>query len=85
MVLRAAIKPIATLVRPLDSVNIRTGRKAKAQVERADVCVVPSAGVIAEHACAIEIASAMREKFGGDSLAEMKRNYEGYIRQIRRM
>ncbi|MGB2705823.1 MAG: chorismate synthase [Candidatus Omnitrophota bacterium] len=83
--LRAATKPIATLVKALDSVNIKTKKKTKAQVERADVCVVPSSGVIAESVTAIEIARAFRKKFGGDSLSEMKRNYEGYLRQLKRL
>ncbi|UCD55882.1 MAG: chorismate synthase [Candidatus Omnitrophota bacterium] len=82
IVLRAAMKPIATLLRPLNSINIKTKGKTKAQVERADVCVVPSCGVIAESVSAIEIARAMGEKFGGDSLAEMKRNYSSYIKQL---
>lgn len=85
IVLHAAMKPIATLAKPLDSVNIKTKRKAKAQVERADVCVVPSSGVIAENVCAIEIGRAMAEKFGGDSLSEMKRNYESYMKELRRI
>jgi len=85
IILRAATKPIATLAAPLGSVNMRTKRKARAQVERSDVCVVPSAGVIAESVMAIEIARAFRKKFGGDSLAEMKRNYEGYVRQLKRI
>lgn len=82
IVLRAAMKPIATLLSPLYSVNIKTGKRAKAQVERADVCVVPSAGVIAESVTAIEIAGALTEKFGSDSLSEIKRNYEGYIKNL---
>lgn len=85
IVLRAAMKPIATLLKPLDSINIKTKRKAKAAVERADVCVVPSSGVIAESVSAIEIARAMGEKFGGDSLSEMKRNFEGYLKQLRKL
>jgi len=83
--LRAAMKPIATLAKALDSIDMKTKKKAKAQVERSDVCVVPSAGVIAENAVAIEVARAFAEKFGGDSLAEMKRNYEGYKKQIKRL
>jgi len=83
IVFRAAIKPIATLVRALDSVDIKSKKKVKAQVERSDVCVVPSAAVIAESVAAIEVGRVFREKFGGDSLTEMKRNYEGYIRQIK--
>lgn len=82
IMIRAVMKPIATLKNPLDSVDIRTGKKKKAQVERADVCVVPSCGVISEGVSAIEVAHAMNEKFGGDSLSEMKRNYEGYIKQV---
>ncbi len=85
IILRAAMKPIATLVKALDSVNMKTKKKAKAQVERSDVCVVPSAGVIAESVTAIEVARAFREKFGGDSLAEMKRNYQGYMKQLKRI
>lgn len=84
IVLRAAMKPIATLARPLGSVNIKSKQKTKAQVERADVCVAPSAGVIAEAVTAIEIARSFRDKFGGDSLPEMKRNYEGYIESLRK-
>ncbi|OGW75272.1 MAG: chorismate synthase [Omnitrophica bacterium RBG_13_46_9] len=83
IIFRAAMKPIATLKKPLDSVDINTKKCKKAQVERADVCVVPSCGVIAESVCAIEIACAMVEKFGGDSISEMKRNYEGYMKQLR--
>ncbi|MBN1353250.1 MAG: chorismate synthase [Candidatus Omnitrophica bacterium] len=85
IILRAVMKPIATLKNPLVSVDIVSKKKTKAQVERADVCVVPSSGVIAENVCAIEIACAMTEKFGGDSISEMKRNYEAYIRAIRRI
>ena len=85
IVLRAAMKPIATLLKPLRWVNMKTKKKTKADVERADVCVVPSCGVIAESVVAIEIARAMGEKFGGDSLPEMKRNYEAYIKQVRKI
>jgi chorismate synthase len=85
IVIRAVMKPIATLGKPLCSVDIRSKKKKMAQVERADVCVVPSCGVIAENVCAIEIANAMREKFGGDSLSEMKRNYEGYVKAMKRI
>ena len=78
IVIRAAMKPIATLLDPLSSVNIKSKRITKAQVERSDICVAPSCGVIAESVSAIEIANAMTEKFGGDSVAEMKTNYENY-------
>ncbi|MBL7158422.1 MAG: chorismate synthase [Candidatus Omnitrophica bacterium] len=85
IILRAAMKPIATLKKALLSVDVRTKKNVKAQVERADVCVVPSAGVIGESVCAIAIAGAMTEKFGGDSLSEMKRNYEGYLKAVSRL
>ena len=85
IVLRAAMKPIATLKKPLQSVNMKNKRKAKADVERADVSVVPSAGVIAESVSAIEIARALSEKFGGDSLGEMKRNFDAYVKAMRRI
>ncbi len=80
----AAMKPISTLRKPLASVNIKTKRCVHGSVERSDVCAVPAAGVIGEAVVAIEIANAMVEKFGGDSLHEMKRNYEGYMEQITR-
>lgn len=82
--IRAVMKPISTLRKPLSSVNIKTKHAVKATVERSDVCAVPAAGVIGEAAAAIEIANALLEKFGGDSLREMKRNYKGYIDEIRR-
>ncbi len=81
--LRAAMKPIPTLMKPLRSVDISTKKPFKAGVERSDVCAVPAAGVVAEAAVAFEIASAMIEKFGGDSIDEMKRNYEQYQKHIR--
>ena len=81
--IRAAMKPISTLRKPLSTVDIRTKKCVKAAVERSDVCAVPAASVIGEAVSAIEIANAMIEKFGGDSLTEMKRNYEGYLAQIR--
>ncbi len=84
IVLQAAMKPIATLMTPLESVNIKTKKPVRASVERSDVCAVPAAGVIGESVIAIEIANAMIEKFGGDSLREMKRNYNGYMEQVRK-
>jgi chorismate synthase len=83
IVLRAAMKPISTLRQPLASVNIRSKKPVRATVERSDACAVPAAGVVGEAATAFEIANAMIEKFGGDSVAEMKRNFEGYIRQVK--
>lgn len=84
VVLRAVMKPIATLMAPLESVNIKTKKPVRASVERSDVCAVPAAGVIGESAVALEIADSMIEKFGGDSVREMKRNYNGYMGQIRK-
>lgn len=85
IVLQAAMKPISTLRKPLASVNIRTKKIVKATVERSDVCAVPAAGVVAEACVAVEVAGAMIEKFGGDSVAEMKRNYDGYLKQVRKL
>ena len=80
---RGFLKPISTLRRPLESVDLETREPSKAAYERSDVCVVPAAGVIGEAMVAIVLAGAMLEKFGGDSLGETKRNYEGYIEQVR--
>jgi chorismate synthase len=84
IVLQAVMKPISTLKKPLASVNIRTKKAASATVERSDVCAVPAAGVIGEAVAAIEAASAMCDKFGGDSVGEMKRNFKGYLEQVRK-
>jgi chorismate synthase len=78
IVVRLAMKPIATLMQPLRTVDLRTGEPANAQSERSDVTAVPAAGVIGEAVVALVLADAMLEKFGGDSLAEMRRNYDGY-------
>jgi chorismate synthase len=82
IVLRAAMKPIPTLMKPLRSVDMATKKPFKASIERSDVCAVPAAGVVAEAVVAFEIASAMIEKFGGDSIEEMKRNYCSYMRNV---
>ncbi|MBL7071935.1 MAG: chorismate synthase [Candidatus Omnitrophica bacterium] len=82
IILRGAMKPIATLRRPLESVDIITKETTKAAVERADVCAVPSCAVIAENVCAIEIANAFLEKFGSDSISEIKKNYQNYIKTL---
>jgi len=81
---RGFLKPISTLRRPLESVDLETRESAKAAYERADICVVPAAGVIGEAMVAIVLAGAMLEKFGGDSLVEAKRNFDGYTEQVRR-
>lgn len=83
VVVRIAMKPIATLGKPLSSVDIKTKKKVEAQVERHDICAVHAASVVAESALAFEIANAMTEKFGGDSMKEMLRNFEGYIKQVK--
>jgi chorismate synthase len=83
IVLRAAMKPIPTLRRPLASVDINSKKKFTAAYERSDVCAVPAASVIGEAVCAIVIADAFLDKFGGDSIEETRRNYEGYLRQMR--
>ena len=79
---RAVVKPIATLANPLDSIDLRTGKKAEAHYERSDICVVPAAGVIAEAMLAIVLADACLEKFGGDSLKEALTNYRGYLSSL---
>jgi len=83
LVARSAMKPISTLMRPvLGTVDLRSGAPAEAVRERSDVCAVPAAGVVAEAMVALVVAGALREKFGGDSLAEMRRNFESYVDRI---
>ncbi len=84
IVVRGYLKPISTLRRPLESVDLATREPAAAAYERSDVCVVPAAGVVAEAMVAFVLADAFLEKFGGDSLEETRRNYEGYREQLRR-
>jgi len=79
LVIRVAMKPISTLMSPLPTVDLASGQPASAQSERSDVTAVPAMGVIAEALVAIVLADAMLEKFGGDSLAEMRRNFAGYV------
>ena len=76
---RAAMKPISTVPRSLDTVDVATGEPAKAVHQRSDVCAVPAAGVVAEAMVALVLAEACLEKFGGDSLAETARNHRGYL------
>jgi chorismate synthase len=83
IVVRGYLKPISTLRRPLASVSFETREPVKAAYERSDVCVVPAAGVAAEAMVALAIARLVIEKFGGDSLREMQRNFNGYCEQIR--
>lgn len=81
--IRGHLKPLSTLRRPLRSVDIDTKQQDSAAFERSDITAVPAAGVIGEAMVALVLADAMREKFGGDSLGEMKRNFEGYREQLR--
>lgn len=83
ILVRGLLKPISTLRRPLESVDLQTREPALAAYERSDVCVVPAAGVIGEAMVALVLAGAMLEKFGGDSLVETRRNYDGYMQQVR--
>ena len=82
--MRGYLKPISTLRKRLRSVDVETKEISDAAFERSDVTAVPAAGVIGEAMVAIVMAGAMREKFGGDSVGEMRRNYEGYLEQIKR-
>jgi chorismate synthase len=79
VVVKVAMKPISTLMSPLPTVDLATGQPAKAVSERSDVTAVPAMGVIAEAMMALVLAEAMVEKFGGDSIQEMRRNYQGYV------
>jgi chorismate synthase len=83
LLVRGMLKPISTLRRPLESVDLVTHEPALAAYERSDVCVAPAAGVIGEAMVAIVLAQAFLEKFGGDSLGETRRNFEGYLQQVR--
>lgn len=80
---RATVKPIPTLRKPLKSIDIRSKESFEAAFERSDITVVPAAGVIGEAMTALVLADAFTEKFGGDSLVEVRRNYEGYLQQLR--
>jgi chorismate synthase len=79
---RAAMKPISTVPKALDTVDVKTGEPAKAINQRSDVCAVPAAGVVAEAMVALVIADAALEKFGGDSVEETRRNLEGYLKSL---
>ena len=83
IVVRGHLKPISTLRRPLGSVDFASREPVKAAYERSDVCAVPAAGVVGEAMVALVLAAAALEKFGGDSLVELRRNYEGYCEQLR--
>ncbi|MBA3855017.1 MAG: chorismate synthase, partial [Gemmatimonas sp.] len=82
LVLRVAMKPISTLMRPLQTVDVKSGETAAAAAERSDVTAVPAMGVIAEAMTALVLADAVLEKFGGDSLAELLRNHASYLQRV---
>jgi chorismate synthase len=84
IVVRGYVKPIATLRRPLESVDFHTREPIKAAYERSDICVVPAAGVVGEAMVALTLARFALEKFGGDSMTETLRNYRGYLEQLRK-
>ena len=83
IIVRGLLKPISTLRRPLESVDLETRESALAAYERSDVCVIPAAGVAGEAMVALVLAGAVMEKFGGDSLMETKRNFVGYLEQVK--
>ena len=78
-----AMKPISTVPKALDTIDVLTGEPAKAINQRSDVCAVPAAGIVAEAMAALVLAEAVLEKFGGDSVQEVKRNYESYMSNLR--
>jgi len=82
LVVRVAMKPISTLMRPLETIDMTTGASAAATAERSDVTAVPAMGVIAEAMAAFVLAGAVLEKFGGDSVGETRRNHEGYVSHV---
>jgi chorismate synthase len=77
-----AMKPISTVPKALDTIDVQTGDAAKAINQRSDVCAVPAAGVVAEAMAALVIADAVLEKFGGDSVQEVRRNFQSYIENL---
>jgi chorismate synthase len=79
---RAGMKPISTVPRALQTLDTTTGEAATAHHQRSDVCAVPAAGIVAEAMVALVIANSVLEKFGGDSVAETKRNLESYLANI---
>jgi len=80
---RAAMKPISTVPKALDTIDVATGEAAKAINQRSDVCAVPAAGIVAEAMVALVLADAVVEKFGGDSVGEVRRNFESYVSTMR--
>jgi len=80
--IKVAMKPISTVPKALDTIDVATGQPAKAINQRSDVCAVPAAGIVAEAMAALVLADAVLEKFGGDSVQETKRNFENYIKTL---
>jgi chorismate synthase len=78
-----AMKPISTVPKALDTIDVATGEAAKAINQRSDVCAVPASGVVAEAMMALVLAEAVLEKFGGDSVSETRRNFESYMKNLR--
>ncbi|MGB9797614.1 MAG: chorismate synthase, partial [bacterium] len=85
IIIKGAVKPIPTLSKPLHSVHLKTKSSAPAHKERADICVVPSAGVIAEAMTAWVLADAFLEKFGSDCLDDIKASIQAYLERLRKM
>ncbi|MFH1248443.1 MAG: chorismate synthase [Candidatus Omnitrophota bacterium] len=83
ILVRACMKPIATLMKPLGSVNIRNHKETPASVQRSDICVVESAGVVAESCMAFELSRVLLEKFGNDNLSDIKAGYSAYLKRIK--
>ena len=85
IIVRGAKKPISTLMKPLESVDLNTKETSKAAYERSDACAVPAASVILENVVAFEIARALTDKFAGDSLIEMRQNYDNFLALARKL
>jgi chorismate synthase len=85
IVVRGAMKPISTLGKPLASIDLRTRQSSEAGWERSDISAISAAGVVMENVIAFEIARAMIEKFAGDSLTEMRTNYDNYLHAARQL
>ena len=77
------MKPISSLKKPMETIDLKTKKPVGGQIVRSDVCAVPSAGVIGEAVVAVEIASALTEKIGGDSMADLMANYRNYLERIK--
>ena len=84
VIVRAVMKPLSTLRKPLRSVDVATKETVEAVVERSDVCAVPAAGIVGEAMMAIVLGRVFLEKFGGDSVDEIRRNYDAYLQYLKR-